>query len=72
MRGFWGSVGTEKKVEGHDAFLTKISDGYVLEVITEKGEALVKFGSFKKADDSQVKEAFQTTRSSPPHWANRC
>ncbi len=56
-RGFWDSVGAEKKAEGHDAFLTKINNGYVLEVLTDKGEALVKFGTFNKADDSQVQEA---------------
>lgn len=58
-RGFWGSVGKDKNVEGQDAFLTKINNGYVLEVLTDKGKTLLESGNFKKADDSQVKEALK-------------
>ncbi len=61
-RGFWGSAGSEKNVEGHDAFLTKISNGYILEALTEKGEVLVKSGSFKNAEDSQVQEAAKVNK----------
>jgi sulfhydrogenase subunit beta (sulfur reductase) len=59
-RAFWGSVGKDKKVEGHDAFLTKIKDGYVFEVLTDKGKALLEYGNFNKAEESQVKEAVKS------------
>ncbi|MBF0297781.1 MAG: 4Fe-4S dicluster domain-containing protein [Oligoflexia bacterium] len=56
-RAFFGSVGTEVKAKGHDAFLTKIKDGYLYEAITTKGEALVKFGHFEKGTDAHKREA---------------
>jgi sulfhydrogenase subunit beta (sulfur reductase) len=58
-RAFWASVGKEVEPKGHDAFLTKIDDGYVLETRTAKGEALTKLGNFQKASDAQVKKAHE-------------
>ncbi|MBL6990618.1 MAG: 4Fe-4S dicluster domain-containing protein [Bacteriovoracaceae bacterium] len=48
-RAFFGTVGVHVKPKGHDAFLTKIDDGYLFETYTDKGEALVSFGTFTKA-----------------------
>ena len=56
-RSFWGTVGKDVAPKGHDAFLTKIDNGYVFDVRTNKGEALVKHGDFIKATDEQVKRA---------------
>jgi sulfhydrogenase subunit beta (sulfur reductase) len=56
-RAFFGSVGTEVKPKGHDAFITKIKGGYHFQALTPKGEALVKLGSFSKASGDQVEEA---------------
>ena len=56
-RAFWGSVGKGVEPKGHDAFLTKVSGGYVYEARTSKGEALLKHGSFAKATDAQAAEA---------------
>ena len=58
-RAFWASVGTQVQPQGHDAWLTKIADGYVLDTRTPKGEALLKFGKFVPAEGSQVKAAAQ-------------
>ena len=56
-RAFWDSVGAGVDPQGHDAFLTKIASGYVLETRTDKGEALVAHGSFREATDAEVAEA---------------
>jgi sulfhydrogenase subunit beta (sulfur reductase) len=56
-RSFWASIGKEVKPKGHDAALTKISGGYLLETFTRKGEALLGHGKFQKAADAQVEEA---------------
>ncbi|MFA6092774.1 MAG: 4Fe-4S dicluster domain-containing protein [Elusimicrobiota bacterium] len=56
-RSFWGSIGKDVQPKGHDAFLTKVSGGYVYEARTPKGEALLKHGSFAKASDAQAQEA---------------
>jgi len=56
-RGFWGTVGTDVAPQGHDAFLTKLKGGYVLETLTRKGEALVKHGRFTRATQAQIEEA---------------
>ncbi len=57
-RSFWGSIGTsDSGPKGHDAFLTKMDGGYVLECLTQKGEDLVKFGNWSKASAAQVSEA---------------
>ncbi len=56
-RAFWDSVGTEVDPRGHDAFLTKIDGGYVLETRTAKGDALVAFGEFRDATAAEVEAA---------------
>ncbi len=62
-RAFFGSVGIEVKAKGHDAFITKLSDGYVFEALTEKGEALVKLCTCGKATDDQCKNAHNVNES---------
>ena len=56
-RAFFGSVCQELKIMGHDMFMTKITDGYLVEVITKKGDALVSEGKFQEATDAQIAEA---------------
>jgi sulfhydrogenase subunit beta (sulfur reductase) len=56
-RAFFGSVGTEVQPQGHDAFLTKISGGYVYETRTPKGEALLQHGKFTPASAAQTTAA---------------
>jgi len=56
-RAFWGTVGREAKPKGHDAFLTRLSDGFVLEARTPKGEALLKHGDFAPATATQIQQA---------------
>jgi hypothetical protein len=58
-RSFWGTVGRGVKPMGHDAFLTKLQSGYVLEVRTPKGEKLLGYGRFSPATAAQVAEAVQ-------------
>ena len=54
-RAFWGSVGRDVHPKGHDAYLTKLDDGYVFETYTPKGEALLKFGTFREATAEELK-----------------
>lgn len=54
---FFGSVCAELEPKGHDMFLTKVDGGYVTEVLTEKGEALIASGTFADASEAQVAEA---------------
>jgi ferredoxin len=56
-RAFWGSVGRGVQPRGHDAFITKVSNGYVFDVLTAKGEKLLACGKFEPAADAQVAEA---------------
>ena len=56
-RAFFASVGRDVQPKGHDAFLTAIEGGYVLETLTGRGEALLVFGAFHAASDTQVAEA---------------
>ena len=58
-RAFWGSVGPEQSPKGHDAFLTKINNGYVYEVFSPRGEVLTKLGQFSSASDEQKMQAKQ-------------
>lgn len=54
---FWGSVGKEVKPEGQDAFFTLLSEGWHLETFSEKGEALLEFGAFSQASETQDAQA---------------
>ncbi len=56
-RAFWDSIGTEVDPKGHDAFLTKIDGGFVLEIRTAKGEALRRFGEFREAKPAETDTA---------------
>lgn len=56
-RAFWATVGKDVKPRGHDAFLTKLSKGYMFEVLTPKGEKLLACGKFKPATKAQTGEA---------------
>lgn len=56
-RAFWGTVGRGVQPRGHDAFLTKLPTGYVLEVLTPKGEKLLACGRFAPATAAQAAEA---------------
>jgi ferredoxin len=56
-RAFFASVGTDVQPTGHDAFLTAIVGGYVLETLTERGEAVLKYGGIQPATDAQLKKA---------------
>ena len=54
---FFGSVSQEVKVEGHDIFLTKLNDGFLFEVLTEKGRTLAKHAKLIDASENQKIEA---------------
>jgi len=56
-RAFFASVGTEVRPKGHDAFLTAVDGGYVLEARTERGEALLGYGAFRPATEAEIDEA---------------
>jgi len=56
-RAFFASVGKDVSPKGHDAFLTKVTGGYVYESLTPKGDALLAHGTFAPATDGQVSEA---------------
>ncbi len=56
-RAFFASVGADVQPRGHDAFLTAIGAGYVLETRSARGEELLGFGAFAPATAAQVGEA---------------
>jgi ferredoxin len=56
-RAFWGSVGVDVEAKSHDAALTKLEGGYVFETRTPKGEALLKYGTFREATADEVAQA---------------
>ncbi|HPR64890.1 MAG TPA: 4Fe-4S dicluster domain-containing protein [Thermoanaerobaculia bacterium] len=56
-RAFWGSVGRNLLPKGHDAFLTKIDGGYVLEVRTVKGMTLLEHADHQDASREEIDEA---------------
>ncbi|MHB9004481.1 MAG: 4Fe-4S dicluster domain-containing protein [Coriobacteriia bacterium] len=56
-RAFWDSVGQTRLPQGHDAFLTKLDAGYVLETRTSKGDALVAHGAFRDATPQEIQAA---------------
>ncbi|MHC4873628.1 MAG: 4Fe-4S dicluster domain-containing protein [Planctomycetota bacterium] len=53
-RAFFSSIAQDMEVTGHDAFLTKIADGYVLETLTDKGDALAAGLSEASADQAKA------------------
>jgi len=56
-RAFFASVGRDVQPKGHDAFLTRISGGTLLEPLTPKGEALAPAGSAAPGSERQREEA---------------
>ena len=54
---FFGSVCPELEPAGHDMFLTKVDGGYVADVLTEKGEALISSGNFADASEAHSADA---------------
>ncbi len=58
-RAFFASVSPEVKPRGHDAFLTAVAGGYIYEVRSDKGQALLAHGRFRPALGDQVALAYQ-------------
>lgn len=56
-RAFWGSVGTDVAARGHDAYLTRLEGGYVLDTVSPKGDALLDYGVFREATADEVAAA---------------
>lgn len=56
-RAFWASMIDKVGPQGHDAYLTKLDDGYVYETRTPKGEALLAHGTFRDATASDIAAA---------------
>ena len=56
-RSFFGSVGRHVFPKGHDAFLTKLKNGYTFEVRTSKGDKLLNYGNFVEATQRQIDDA---------------
>ncbi|HET6350815.1 MAG TPA: 4Fe-4S dicluster domain-containing protein [Coriobacteriia bacterium] len=56
-RAFWASMIEGRAPQGHDAMLTNIDGGYVLEVRTPRGEALLAYGNFREATLDEVEAA---------------
>jgi len=50
---FWNSM-NEKQPSKHDGFLTKLKEGYVYQVLTEKAQNLLQYGQFEKASKEQI------------------
>lgn len=62
-RAFFGTVGQGVAPRGHDAALTRISSGYVLETFTERGEKLLTMGEFTRASKAQSAAARQANEA---------
>ena len=60
--GFWASIAKNIKPKGHDAFLTKIDTGYVFEILTPKGEDIIKYGNFLPASKEQINESMEVNK----------
>jgi ferredoxin len=56
-RAFWASMTDTNHAEGHDAFLTKLDDGYLFETRTALGEALLAHGTFREATADEIAAA---------------
>lgn len=50
---FFASINTNLPITGHDIFVTKINDGFVVDFLTEKGKSLISFGNFCEATEEQ-------------------
>jgi ferredoxin len=56
-RAFWASMMEGRAPQGHDAMLTNLDGGYVFEVRTPMGEALLAHGAFRVATADEVEAA---------------
>ena len=56
-RAFWASMMASNEAKGHDAFLTKLTGGYVFETLTPAGMALVAHGTFREATPEELAAA---------------
>jgi sulfhydrogenase subunit beta (sulfur reductase) len=56
-RAFWASIGGERAPTGHDAFLTRITGGFLYAALTPDGEALLLHGVFAPATPAHADEA---------------
>lgn len=54
---FFGTQCNDMELKGHDIFITKITNGYIFEFISEKGENFLDFASFEKVNEDQILEA---------------
>lgn len=59
---FFGTQAKEMELKGHDMFITKLEKGYHVEVLTRKGENLLKHGTFEDATDEQINEAKEVNK----------
>ncbi|OVE73632.1 hypothetical protein BVX94_03245 [bacterium B17] len=60
---YFGSVGAEYPASGHDAFMTKVDGGYVVETLTDKGEEVVASDLLVDAADDQVAAAADVNKA---------
>ena len=63
-RAFFASVGVASKARGQDALLTKITDGYLFEVFTPKGEKLLPHGKLQTALPEHIQQAQKAVEES--------
>ncbi|WP_108649554.1 4Fe-4S dicluster domain-containing protein [Dongshaea marina] len=54
---FYSTASIETQAEGHDGFVTHISGGYLYQVRSDKGKALLQYANFDTASEAQVSEA---------------
>ena len=59
---FFGSVAADAPVTGHDLFLTKVAEGYVVEALTEKGMNLPGISGLSDAEEERIAEAEEVNR----------
>jgi sulfhydrogenase subunit beta (sulfur reductase) len=62
---FFGTQARDFPLTGHDMFITKITNGYNVEVLTDKGRELLEFDSFQKSSEAQIEEAEEVNK-----WAD--
>ncbi|NQU41130.1 MAG: 4Fe-4S dicluster domain-containing protein [Lentisphaerae bacterium] len=59
---FFGTMNAERPLTGHDLFMTAIEGGFAVDVVTERGEALLPLGTFEPATEAQVAAAVEVNR----------
>lgn len=61
-RAFWASMSPDTEPRGHDAFITRIDGGYLMEVRTPKGASLLGYGDFTEAGHAHLLAAAKANR----------